>query len=47
MTGDRFDGYQDPDDCGPAVSLLMFSFVAFMVWLLVATCAESAQVVIP
>lgn len=47
MDGDRFDDYQDPDDCGPMISLLLFSLVALMAWMLVAACAESAQVVVP
>lgn len=44
MTGDRFDDHQDPDDCGPVAALLLFSIVALMAWMLVAACAESAQV---
>ena len=47
MTDDRFDDCQDPDDCGPMVSLLLFSLVALMAWMLVAACAESSQAVIP
>ena len=46
MTGDRFDGYQDPDDEGVRISLLLFSVVALVAWLLFAECAESMQTVV-
>lgn len=47
MTGDRFDDYRDPDDCGFEVLLLLFALVALVAWLIVAACAETAQTVIP
>lgn len=43
MAGDR----RNPDDCGFEVSLLLFSLVALMAWMLVAACAESAQTMVP
>lgn len=47
MTGDHFDDYQDPDDCELEVWLLLLALIALILWLFVAACAESAQVVIP
>lgn len=47
MAGDRFDDYRDPDGCDARVSLLLFSLVALIAWLLFAGCVESAQTVIP
>ena len=47
MVGDRFDDYQDHDDCDVRMSLLLFFLVALIAWLLFAGYAESAQTVMP